>query len=298
MDLRHLRYFIAVAENLHFAQAAEQLGVSAPTLTVQIQQLEHSLQARLFHRTKRSVALTSAGEAFLAEARGTLEQFDRALNVGRRAGRGELGRIEVGYVGSAVFSGLLQEQLRRFRLSWPAVLLHAKELPMHQLVPLIDDGRIDIAFVRPPVELTSSVRSHVLMRDTFCAALPAEHRLAGHPGPIRSKELAGESFIVPEQALGTQEVGRRGRFIPRIADTPGSLLAVLTQVSLGAGVAIVPTVVMAVVNLPNVVLKRVAGDPILSEVAAIFRKHERSPPVKNLIDQIVQVQASVAARVA
>lgn len=289
MELRHLRYFIAVAEELHFAQAAERLGVSAPTLTVQIQQLERGMQARLFQRTKRSVALTSAGEAFLDEARRTLEQFDRALTVGRRAGRGELGRIEIGYVGSAVFSGVLQAQIRRFRDAFPAVQLHVKEIPMGQLVPLIDEGRIDIAFLRPPVELTPSVRSHVVLHDSFCVALPAEHPLAATAGPVRSRDLRGESFIVPEQVLGTHEVGRRGRFIPHILDAPGGLVAVLTQVSLGAGVAVIPAVLTSVVSLPNVVFKRVAGEPIPSEVAAIFRKHERSPPVRNLIDQILRI---------
>ena len=115
MELRHLRYFIAVAEQLHFGQAAEMLGIAPPTLTVQIQQIERTLDAQLFTRTKRSVALTQAGEAFLVEARAALEQFERAVNIGRRAGRGELGRVKLGFVGSAAFSGVLQQQGRAFR---------------------------------------------------------------------------------------------------------------------------------------------------------------------------------------
>lgn len=286
MELRHLRYFVAVAERLHFAQAAEALGIAPPTLTVQIQEIERTLQAQLFRRTKRSVALTPAGEAFLIEARETIAQFERALNVGERAGRGELGRIQIGYVGSAAFSGLLQKQIRAFRKARPNVLVQTAEYPMPELPTLLEEGRLDVAFVRMPVDLPSSLRAHVLTRDAFCAALPAEHALAVASGPIRARSLAGESFVVPEQGFGTQEVGRRGRFAPRIVSAPGTLLAVLTQVSVGVGVAVVPNVLTRVVNLPNVVFKPLAGEPILSEVAAVFRKFEHSPATKKLIEQI------------
>ena len=101
MELRHLRYFVILAEELHFSRAAERLNIAAPTLTVQIQEIERRLGAKLFLRTKRSVTITPAGEVFLKEARLVLDQFDKAESVGRRAGRGEIGRIEIGYVGSA-----------------------------------------------------------------------------------------------------------------------------------------------------------------------------------------------------
>lgn len=289
MDLRHLRYFIAVAEQLHFGKAAEMLGISPPTLTVQIQAMEQGLHTQLFSRTKRSVALTPAGEAFLVEARATVQQFERALNVGRRAGRGELGQINLGYVGSAAFSGILQRQVREFRLARPGVLIHASEYPMGQLPGLLEDGRVDIAFVRLPVELSVSLRTHVLLQDRFCAALPAEHRLASSDAPLKARLLAGERFVVPEQDRGTHEVARRGKFSPAIVSAPGGLLAVLTQVSLGEGVAIVPSVLTEVVELPNVVFKELAGEPITSEVAAVFRKYERAAVVKNLVEQITRV---------
>jgi DNA-binding transcriptional LysR family regulator len=286
MELRHLRYFIAVAERLHFAQAAEALGIAPPTLTVQIQEMERALQTQLFRRTRRSVALTPAGEAFLAEARETIAQFERTLHVGQRAGRGELGRIHIGYVGSAAFSGILQKQLRAFRKARPHVLVQATEHPMGELPALLEEGRVDVAFVRLPVDLPPSLHAHVLARDAFCAALPAEHPLAAATGPIKARALAGESFVVPEQELGTREIARRGRFNPRIVSAPGTLLAVLTQVSVGVGVAIVPNVLTRVINLPNVVFKTLAGEPIASEVAAVFRKFEHSPATKKLIAQM------------
>src|ERR1700756_5520393 len=139
MELRHLRYFVTLAEALHFARAAERLGISPPTLTTQIQEIERTLSATLFARTKRSVALTPAGEIFLAEARNVLAQFARAENVGRRAGRGEIGRIEIGYVGGAAYSGVLQGQTARFRSAWPEVELKARELPIGDVVARVKE---------------------------------------------------------------------------------------------------------------------------------------------------------------
>ncbi|WP_050469083.1 LysR substrate-binding domain-containing protein [Herbaspirillum chlorophenolicum] len=287
MELRHLRYFLTVAEQLHFARAAEMLGIAPPTLSVQIQEMERKLQVQLFVRTKRSVALTSAGEAFAEEARGVLAQFEQALHVGRRAGRGELGRVEIGYVGSAVFGGILQQQISAFRRQWPDAEVQAREWQMDRLSEALEEGRVDVAFVRMPLALAPSLQTHVLLRDRFCLALPADHALAQAEGKaVKARSLAGEAFILPEQELGTREVCRRGGFAPRSESRPGSLLAVLAEVSVGAGVAVVPGVLTQVVDLPNVVYRPLAGTAIGSEVVAVFRRFERSPAVKNMIAAI------------
>jgi DNA-binding transcriptional LysR family regulator len=288
MELRHLRYFVTLAEELHFSRAAERLNIAPPTLTVQIQEIERTLSARLFVRTKRSVALTPAGEVFLSEARNVLEQYAKAESIGRRAGRGEIGQIEIGYVGSAAYAGVLQDQTGRFRLSWPSVHLNARECPMDELPALVVDGHVDIGFVRPPMALPRSLKVHVLLRDYFCLALPSGHREAEEMRPVRSSGLAEEAFITPEQEAGTYEVARRGKFTPRIISAPGSLLAVLTQVSLGTGISVIPSVVRNVVHIPNVVFRQIAGEPILTEVAAVFRAAESAPTVKKLIQQIIQ----------
>jgi DNA-binding transcriptional LysR family regulator len=286
MELRHFRYFVAVAEELHFARAAERLGIAPSTLTVQIQEIERTLQARLLQRTKRSVRLTAAGELFLEQARASLRQFDQAVGVGRRAGRGELGRIVVGYVGSAALAGILQQQMRRFRAEWPDVQLQASELPMQRLPGLVAEGHVDVGFVRLPMALPDELRMHVMQRHRFCVALPASHRLAG-AAAVEAKALADDDFVVPEQDLGTREVGRRGRFVPRIVSVPGNLLTVLTEVSLWMGVAVVPDVVASTLALPDLVYKPLAGEPVMSELAAIFRRSEGAPAVKNLIRQLV-----------
>lgn len=286
MELRHLRYFVVLAEELHFARAAERLNIAPPTLTVQIQEIERSLSARLFARTKRSVALTPAGEILLGEARNVLEQFAKAESAGRRAGRGEIGRVEIGYVGSAAYAGVLQQQMSLFARPWPDVHLHAREYAMEELPRLIGDGHVDIGFVRLPMALPRALRLKVLLRDSFCLALPSGHRQAEAGLPVQPRQLAGEAFIAPEQQAGTYEVARRGRFTPNIVSAPGSLLSVLTEVSLGVGLSVIPSVVRDIVQLPNVTFRPIAGDAIPSEVAAIFRADESAPAVSTFIRQL------------
>ncbi|KAB2658409.1 LysR family transcriptional regulator [Brucella tritici] len=286
MELRHLRYFVILAEELHFSRAAERLNIAAPTLTVQIQEIERRLGAKLFLRTKRSVTITPAGEVFLKEARLVLDQFDKAESVGRRAGRGEIGRIEIGYVGSAAYAGALQMQISRFSHDWPQVELHSREFPMEDLPKFIEEGHLDIGFVRLPMTLPPSLSAHVLLQDYFCLALPSDHRLAVAELEDQYALLVESQFILPEQEAGTYEVAKRGGFTPRIVAKPGGLLAVLTQVSLGAGISVIPGVVRNVVRMPNTIFRPIAGKPIMSEVAAIFRNREHAGSVKNFITQI------------
>src|SRR5450830_1068037 len=178
MELRHFRCFAAAAETLHFARAAEQLGISPPALTKQIQEIERLLDVRLFQRTKRSVHLTSAGEVFREEVVRTLHQAALAEEAARRAGRGEIGRIEIGYIASAAYSGLLQSEVARFRSAFPQVQLNLIEAAMDSLPLLVSDGGLDLAFVRPPVLCPPEVSLLTLLHDDFVAALPQDCALA------------------------------------------------------------------------------------------------------------------------
>lgn len=291
MELRHLRYFVILAEELHFARAAEKLNISPPTLTVQIQEIERTLSAQLLARTKRSVTLTSAGEVFLIEARKVIKQFAVAENVGRRAGRGELGRIEIGYVGSAAYTGLLQTQMSQFATDYPDVHMNAREFAMKTLPDLVANGEVDVGFVRLPMTIPPRLDYHVLIRDRFCLALPtaqAQDELL--KDAIAPDELSTASFVLPEQEFGTFQVASRGRFTPRIVSRPGSLLAVLTQVSIGSGVAIIPSALRTVVTLPQVAFHDISGEPIVSEIAAIFRSNEIAPAILNFVAQIRKLE--------
>lgn len=289
MELRHLRYFVVLAETLHFGRAAEALGITPPTLTVQIQEIERSLQARLLERGRGGVSLTAAGAAFLEEARRTLDQFERAQVVGRRAGRGEIGRIEVGYVGSAAYAGLLQRELAAFRQARPDVEVRVREFPMAEICPAIVDGGLDVGFVRMPMVLPAALGAHEVAIDRYILALQDDHALAVGGGPVSPRALAGETIILPEQEAGGEEVARRGRFRLEKPLRPGSLFAVLTQASLGAGVAIVPSVVAQAVRLPGLAFRTLSGAPIPSAIAAVFRRREAAPATRGLIAQLKAV---------
>ncbi|MGX9713307.1 LysR family transcriptional regulator [Janthinobacterium lividum] len=285
MELRHFRCVLAVAHSLHFARAAAELGISPPALTKQVQETEQLLGTRLFQRSKRAVALTAAGELFVIEAARALAQLAQAQEVARRAGRGELGRLEIGYVASAAYSGVLQDQFARFRASHPGIHIGAREYAMDTLPVLLDQGRVDLAFVRPPLRLPDGLDSVVLLRDRFVLAVQADSPLALFDVAVPAA-LAQQAFIVPEQELGTLEASRRGGFAAQVVSRPGSLVAVLTEVSLGVGCAIVPHSVMASVQLPGVVFRELAGPQISSEIAVAFRRHEQAPAARAFIAQL------------
>ncbi|WP_321797223.1 LysR substrate-binding domain-containing protein [Caballeronia sp. J97] len=279
VELRHVRCFLSVARHLHFARAAEELGIAPPALTRQIQEAERLLGARLFHRTKRSVALTAAGEAYLTEAVNALDHLARGAERAALAQRGELGKIVIGYVGSAVYSGVLQATVRGFRARYPLVEIGIEEIVMREAGALLIEGRIDIAYVRPPVPYPEGVESRTVHRDAFIVALPEDSPLAAST-VIAPAQLRDQSFVVPEQESGTLEVARRGRFTARVVAQPGTLADVLAHVSLGGDVAVVPRSLAQCVTVPGVEYREIAGKAVPSEVAMVFRRLERAAAVQ------------------
>src|SRR5690348_12762130 len=149
MELRHLRYFIAVAEELHFRRAAERLHMSQPPLSQQIRQLEEEVGAQLLTRNQRKVELTAAGAAFLVRAREILDAVEDAARHARRVQRGEVGRLAVGFVGSAMYT-FVPELLQSFREQFPDVTLRLQELGTTEQLRQLDDGRLDVGFIRAP----------------------------------------------------------------------------------------------------------------------------------------------------
>lgn len=174
MELRHLRYFIAVAEELHFGRAAQVLGISQPPLSQQIQALEHEVGARLFERTNRRVELSEVGRLFLQEARLVLAQVDKAADVARRAQLGELGELKIGFTSSAPFNASIPQAIFAFRQAFPAVHLNLQEMSSTEVAESLVDESIQVGLMRP-LPLPDSLVVIELMREPLVAVLSAGH---------------------------------------------------------------------------------------------------------------------------
>jgi DNA-binding transcriptional LysR family regulator len=245
MELRHVRYFLAVAEERNFTRAAENLGVGQPPVSQQIRDLEEELGALLFHRVPHGAELTEAGEAFLIEARSILAGAERAKLAVRRAHRGQSGMLSLGLSGSAAFNPLVTGAIRRFRRRWPDVLLMLDEMNTMPLLERLGRGELDAVFIRPGSEDIEGIRLHRLDDETMAVALPARHRLA-RSRSLELKALAQEPFILFPPASGLSlyhEVivaCRSNGFDPVVGHVAPQISSVLSLVLAGPGVSVVP----------------------------------------------------------
>jgi DNA-binding transcriptional LysR family regulator len=284
MELRRFKYMAVLAEELHFGRAAERLGIAQPALTQQIQALERDLGVQLFQRTKRSVALTVAGRVTLEEAIRTLQQADRTALVARQAGRGQLGHIEIGFVGSAVFSGVLSEAIFRFRKANPLVELRLNEFGILQQLNDVSSGRLDIGVVRTPVKsLPPDVGINEIYREPIILALSAKHRLARRK-EITLTALKDEPFVAMQiqEGIGfnaqVAEICANGGLTPRVAQRATQFVALAGMVAGGLGIAFVPESLRHV-QIPDIVYRPLAEITEQSKLAMAFRKSERAPAV-------------------
>src|SRR3954467_4946791 len=208
LKARQLRYFIAVAEELSFARAADRLNVAQSAVSLQIKGLEEVFGARLLNRRKRAaVSLTEAGRLFLSEAVAAIRQLERAEQVGHLAARGELGQIEVGYVTSAVMNRILPSLLREYRRSHPAVQLRLTAIETPRQREALPEGRLDAALIRPRPGYAAGVAARVIHREALCVALAADHPLA-RSHTVHAADLGGEAFIVPPLATFGSHLAR------------------------------------------------------------------------------------------
>jgi DNA-binding transcriptional LysR family regulator len=282
-ELRLFRYFVTIAEERHFSRAAERLGISPPTLTHQIQALEAHLGVRLCHRRpKTRVELTEAGLRFLEQAQQVLRQVAEAESVARKAARGEVGRIEVGYMMSVSCSGLIQKCVGGFRRDHPAIdiSLHRQET-MPQVTAIVE-GRLDIGFVRPPKQYPPELDGFIVFEQPMVVALPADHALARRKR-VKPADLSGEVFVTTslEMDIGfrkyTEAVTSIANFVPTVSKRVPDVFTVLTYVSAGYGVGVIARS-LGKLAIPNVVIKELdVAEPPLSPIACVFRRNESAP---------------------
>lgn len=299
MELRHLRYFVAVAEELHFGRAAARLNIAAPTLSQQIGALENILGAKLFaRRTKSAVALTHAGQRFLVEAQETLKQAARAELVGRRAGRGEVGSIAIGYLFSAGCSGLVGSTLRKFRSLHPDVSFQMRRIVTFAQYKALNDGSIDVGFAHPPHQrYPSGLTGFIIDRQPFWLVMPEGHRLAARK-QITPAMLINEDFVAMSLEMEAGFWGNIAAITPpgaslRIVDRAPDAFGVMTMISAGLGVSVLSEPITNV-GMKGVVARRIDGVKSTADTAVVYRRNESAPVVKNLID-FLRAEAREAA---
>ncbi len=248
MELRHLRYFCAVAEHGSFTAAARQLNVSQSGVSGQVRDLEKEIGLNLFRRKPREVTLTPEGSIFFREAREILIRADRAVEVAVRSSQDLSGSLTVGLCGP-VTAAFLPKLIREFRKQFPGVTLALRELVPSAQIEALLNGHIDVAFSRGiSPQSKSSVSHELLVREPLIIALQKGHPLAGEQ-TILLKRLAPERLILycregaPEVFDAIVAMCKRAKFSPRIVNTPRSWQSILTMVEAGEGIAIVPSCV-------------------------------------------------------
>jgi DNA-binding transcriptional LysR family regulator len=289
MELRHLRYFVAVAEELHFSRAAARLNIATPTLSAQIQALEAMLGAQLFTRKTRSVTLTHVGKRFLDEARATIKQADQAELVGRQAARGEIGSIAVGYVLSASCGGLVSAPITEFKKSHPNVSFHLRKMETIPQMKALLEGALDVGFTREPERYPAGLAGFLVDRQSFYLAVPEGHRLAS-TDDIAPDALVDEPFVgmLLDMEMGfwsnlraITPAGTAMRIVARVPDA----LSVLTAVSAGIGLGVLSESLTRIA-VPGVVFRRITQVSRYSDHAVVYRKNEGAPVIRAFVARL------------
>jgi DNA-binding transcriptional LysR family regulator len=298
MELRHLKYFIAVAEELHFGRAARRLNISQPPLSQQIRQLEEEVGVRLFNRTKRRVEITPAGLVFLAEARRIMALSEDAVRRTIRADKGEIGQLAMGYIGSANYS-VLPPVVREFRRQFRDVDLSLTELNTSHQLEALRDGRIQVGFLRLPRGIEKEgLTVEPVFREPLLVALPRNHRLKKEISiPLRL--LAKDSFIMIPRERGPGffdniiVLCQKEGFSPGIVLEASQFHTVIGLVAAGLGIAVVPAS-MERSRIEGVVFRKIAGKAETVLSMAWIAGNE-SLILQNFIDVTRKVVRSIAS---
>ena len=291
MELRHLRYFVAVAEELHFTRAAERLHIVQPALSKQISALEEELGAKLFHRTKRRVELTEPGLVFLEESRQILQRMEQATGRVKSAASGQIGRLEIGFIGPATY-GLLPKVLRVYREHFPEVELELHEWTTIMQALKLHERALQVGFIRLPLHDDGLVFKTVL-REPVMIALYIDHPLASRE-KIPLKMLTDEWFImIPryrEPGLYDQYISLcyQADFSPKVVQETHRIQTMISLVASGMGVAFVPASTQKL-QRPEVVYRHLENRSPVLEMAIVRRREDPSPVLRSFLDIIDEI---------
>jgi DNA-binding transcriptional LysR family regulator len=288
MELRHLKYFVAVAEEMHFGRAARRLHIAQPPLSQQIMNLEEELGVKLFDRTRRAIQMTDAGAYFLKEAQQLLLHVEQATETARRIYLGQAGRLIVGFVGSVVHT-FLPEGLRKFRERFADVELVLKELNTAEQREALLARRLDVGFLYLGAQ-DPLLASQQLMRAPLMVVVPKKHALA-HRKSLDIRELAQETFIANTRS--SEPVVRdafislchAAGFSPKIAQEAGHVQTVLGLVASGLGVCLLPDFIKNI-RRQGVQYVPLSGAPPTVKLGVVWRSDNPSLLVKSFVKMI------------
>jgi DNA-binding transcriptional LysR family regulator len=293
LELRQLRYVLAVAEEKNLTRAAERLGMQPPPLSRQIRSVEREVGAQLFRRRARGVELTDAGRVFLGNARTILVQLDNTLDATRRTARGEQGRISVAYSSTVAFHHLVPRIIREFRETFPLVTVALTEGYPEYLIERMQQGEIDLCFVRRIGPKTQSVDIAILDHESMLVALPSGHRLAQkQAGALSLKSLADETFILfgdphsdaLERNSDFTAACREAGFRPRVGQVVPYISSRLNLIAAGLGIAVVAAS-LEHAKIEGLVFRPLKGVPQLKQPLGLaFRRGDPSPVVRHFLN--------------
>jgi DNA-binding transcriptional LysR family regulator len=288
MELRHLRYFLAVAEELNFTRAAKRLNIAQPPLTQQIKALEAEMGVTLFDRTGYRVELTDAGKSFVPQVARILADVRNAVLIAKRAAAGDVGHVRVGFTESASFNPLVTAAFRKFRLAYPEVEVSLEEGASTVLAAALREGRVDAAFVRPPLRTSEGIALHLIDEEEMVVAVSTGHRLAERVD-LEIKDLADETFVLyprverPGLADTVIAACEKAGFSPKVKQYTPQLSSTINLVAASLGVSIVPKSMQGL-QPQAVSYKRLRDQHLTALLGIAHRAGESSAPILRFIE--------------
>lgn len=246
IELRHIRYFLTVAEEKNFTRAAQRLCMSQPPLSMQIRDLEDSIGAELFLRTAQGVTLTEVGQAFLTAVSPLQHQLDDAIQLARHVANGEVGQLRLGFTGTSMLNPLIPESIRRYQQQYPKVGLKLEEANSLKLIDYVLEDRLDIAIIRPPRQIHSSLAMQHLLDEALIAALPLRRDFAHETQPFNVACLHEHEIIMSPRNVSAglydaiTDACQKAGFEPKLGQSAPQIVSILSLVAANLGVSLVP----------------------------------------------------------
>jgi DNA-binding transcriptional LysR family regulator len=300
MELRHIRYFLAVAEEGNFTRAAARLGIGQPPLSLQIKDLEAEVGTQLFYRLPHGAELTEAGRAFLAAVEAIPGQAADAMRAAQRAARGETGKLHLGFTGTAVLNPIVPAAIRAFRRTFPAVELKLEEVNSVALVASLVEERLDVAILRPTDSDPQELTEHILADEPLLAALPSAHPAAQGQGALDLAALKDDPLILTPRTVGTSlhdaalAACRAAGFEPILGQPAPQIASILSLVSAELGVSLVPAS-MRVLSVKGVAYRAIRP-PVPHVSLAVAHRSRRPSPLAVNFAQVARKVAGAKAK--